>query len=82
MPPQLPKYIKKVTWRLMIKAMSREIARFIQSIFEELKMSEARYKDLLSEAIEHYPKYLDYLNNALKIIIKSRKTLVTSTISN
>jgi hypothetical protein len=27
--------------------MSREVARFIQSIFGELKISEARYEDLL-----------------------------------
>jgi intergrase/recombinase len=52
----------------MIKAMSREIARFVLSIFEELKRSEARYKDLLSEAIEHYPKYLDFLNNTLRLL--------------
>jgi intergrase/recombinase len=42
--------------------MSREIARFIQSRFGELKISEARYEDLLSEADEHYPKYLEHLN--------------------
>ena len=53
-----PKYIRKATWRLMIKAMPREVARFIQSRFGELRVSEARYKDLLSEADEYYPKYL------------------------
>jgi intergrase/recombinase len=42
----------------MIKTLSQEVARFIQSRFGELKISEARYKDLLSEADEHYPKYL------------------------
>jgi intergrase/recombinase len=45
--------------------MSREIARFIQSRFGELKISEARYEDLLSEADEHYPKYLEHLNNVI-----------------
>jgi intergrase/recombinase len=45
----------------MIKVMSREVARFIQSRFGELKVSEARYEDLLSEADEHYPKYLETL---------------------
>jgi len=53
-----PKMMRKVAWRLMIKAMSREAARFIQSRFGELKISEARYEDLLSEADEQYPKYL------------------------
>jgi intergrase/recombinase len=54
----MPKYMRKIAWRLMIKAMSREVARFIQSRFGELKISEARYEDLLSEADEHYPRYL------------------------
>jgi intergrase/recombinase len=54
----LPKYVRKISWRLMIKVMSREVARFIQSRFGELKISEARYEDLLSEADECYLKYL------------------------
>jgi intergrase/recombinase len=41
-----------------------EVARFIQSKFRKLKISEAGYEALLSEADEHYPKYL---NNALKL---------------
>jgi intergrase/recombinase len=49
----------------MIKVMPREVARFIQSRFGELKISEARYEDLLSEVDEHYPKYLNYLKNSL-----------------
>jgi intergrase/recombinase len=57
----MPKYMRKIAWRLMIKAMSREVARFIQSRFGELKISEARYEDLLSEADQHYPKYLEKL---------------------
>ena len=44
----------------------REVTRFIQSGFGELKVSEARYEDLLSEADEHYPKYLNYLQNTLR----------------
>jgi len=56
-----PKYMRKIAWRLMIKVMPREVARFIQSRFGELKVSEARYEDLLSEADEHYPKYLNHL---------------------
>jgi intergrase/recombinase len=58
----LPKYVRKISWRLMIKVMSREVARFIQSRFGELKVSEARYEDLLSEADEYYPKYLETLS--------------------
>jgi intergrase/recombinase len=59
--------MRKVSWRLMIKIMPREVARFIQSRFGELKVSEARYEDLLSEADEHYPKYLNYLQNTLQV---------------
>ena len=43
------------------KVMPREVARFIQSRFGELKTSEARYEDLLSEADNYYPKYLEKL---------------------
>jgi len=57
----LPKYVRKISWRLMIKVMSREVARFIQSRFGELKISEARYEDLLGEADEHYPRYINLL---------------------
>jgi intergrase/recombinase len=41
--------------------MPREVARFIQSRFGELRVSEARYEDLLSEADSYYPKYLEKL---------------------
>jgi intergrase/recombinase len=51
----------------MVKVMPREVARSIQSRFGELKVSEARYEDLLSEADEHYPKYLSYLQSTLSI---------------
>jgi len=61
----LPKYVRKVAWRLMIKAMPREVARFIQSRLGELKVSEARYEDLLSEADEHYPNYLELIAKLL-----------------
>jgi len=59
----LPKYVRKAAWRVMIKAMPREVARFIQSRLGELKISEARYEDLLSEADNYYPRYLSSLNN-------------------
>jgi len=38
--------------------MSGEVARFVQFRFEELRISEARYKDLLSEADESYSNML------------------------
>ncbi|GBF09529.1 hypothetical protein apy_12540 [Aeropyrum pernix] len=57
----LPKYMRKVSWRLMVKSMSREAARFVQSRFGELRVSEARYEDLLGEADEQYPRYLEML---------------------
>jgi intergrase/recombinase len=57
-----PKYMRKAAWRLMIRVMPREVARFIQSRLGELKISEARYEDLLSEADEYYLKYLEMLS--------------------
>ncbi|MEM1651134.1 MAG: integrase [Sulfolobales archaeon] len=51
----LPKMFRKVSWRIMLQTMPREVARFIQSRFGELRVSEARYEDLLSEADEYYP---------------------------
>jgi intergrase/recombinase len=63
----LPKYIRKISWRLMIKIMPREVARFVQSRLGELKISEARYEDLLAEADEYYPKYLEYLNKVIGV---------------
>jgi len=46
--------------------MSREVARFIQSRFGELKISEARYEDLLSEADEYYLNYLKEIMSIVK----------------
>ena len=60
----LPKCMRKVSWRLMVKAMRREAARFIQSRFGELRVSEARYEDLLGEADKAYPAYLRALKEA------------------
>ncbi|MCD6084477.1 MAG: integrase [Desulfurococcales archaeon] len=61
----LPKYMRKASWRLMVKAVPREVARFIQSRFGELRVSEARYEDLLGEADEEYPKYLGMVREYL-----------------
>jgi len=49
----------------MIKVMPREVATFIHSRLGELKVSEARYEDLLGETDESYPKYLEYLSGTL-----------------
>jgi len=64
----LPKFMRKVAWRLMIKVMSREVARFIQSRFGELRVSEARYEDLLEEADKNYPTYLEHLSSTQYVI--------------
>jgi intergrase/recombinase len=45
----------------MIKVIPREIARFIQSRLGELKISVARYEDLLGEADYYHPSYLGLL---------------------
>ena len=57
-----PKCMGKAAWRLMMKAMLREVARFIESRLGELKISEARYEDLLGEADHYYPEYLKLLS--------------------
>lgn len=48
-----------------MKTMLRKVAGFILSRFGELKVSEARYEDLLSESDDYYSKYLDYLQKVL-----------------
>jgi intergrase/recombinase len=50
----------------MIRAMPKEVARFVQSRFGELKVSEAGYEDLLAEADEYYPKYLEQLRKLVE----------------
>ncbi len=61
-----PKFMRKVAWRFMIKAMEREVARFTQSRFGELRVSEARYEDLLTEADQAYPNYLKLISEEFK----------------
>jgi len=48
-----------------VKGMSREAVKFIQFKFGELKISEASYEDLLSEADEQYPKYIEIIGQSL-----------------
>ena len=63
---QPSKYIRKAAWRLMVRVMSHEAARFIQSCLGELKMSEAWYEDLLGEADQCYSSYLNILSTIIK----------------
>jgi len=63
----LPKMMRKLSWRVMVSAVPREVARFLQSRLGELSVSEARYEDLLSEADAAYPKYLEALRARLGI---------------
>jgi hypothetical protein len=60
------KYIRKAAWRLMVRVMSREAARFVQSCLGELKISEARYEDLLGEVDQRYSTYLNILFTTIK----------------
>jgi len=45
----------------MIRVMPQEVAKFTRSRLGELKISEARYENLLGEADQYYPKYLNHL---------------------
>jgi len=55
-----PKYLRKVNWRILVQVVSdKDVARFIQSRFGELRISEARYGDLLTRADREYPKVVE-----------------------
>ncbi len=41
----------------MVKVVLKDVARFIQSRFGELRDNEARYGNLFGEVDEAYPKY-------------------------
>ena len=49
-------YVRGMDYSTRIK-----ILRLLKERFGELRISEARYEDLLSEADEEYPKYLSLL---------------------
>jgi len=56
------KILRKVSWRILTEVIpDKDVARFIQSRFGELRISEARYGDLLSKADVWYPKVLEKL---------------------
>jgi len=61
-----PKYLRKINWRILTKTLTdKDVARFIQSRFSELKISEARYGDLLTEADTQYSKVLEVFRRGL-----------------
>ena len=53
--------MRKVSWSLTIRATPREVTRLIQSGFDELRISKARYEDLLSEVDEQRSRYLRHI---------------------
>ncbi len=62
-----PKMIRKFAWRHMIKVMDRAVSLFIQSRYGELELetTKAVYEDLLSEADEQYPRYLEHIRRLI-----------------
>jgi len=61
--------LRKVSWRVLTQVISdKDVARFIQSRLGELKVSEARYGDLLSRADEQYPRCL---GKQIKVILNT-----------
>ncbi len=72
----LPKYLRKLHWRIMLKVIKdRAIARFIQSRFGELRISEERYEDLLTEADTEYPMLMQVLKKGLEDVDYLRRLL-------
>ncbi len=61
------KYLRKVNWRILTQVIpDKDVCRFIQSRFGELKISEARYGDLLSRADKEYPKVLEKIRELIE----------------
>ncbi|GAY25368.1 integrase protein [Desulfurococcaceae archaeon AG1] len=56
-----PKMLRKINWRIVASAMERDAARFMQSRFGELAISEALYENLLEKTDRQYPKALEEL---------------------
>ncbi|RLG74436.1 MAG: integrase, partial [Thermoprotei archaeon] len=62
-----PKYLRKLHWQIGKKVVrDKDVLRFIQSRFGELKISEERYADLLSDADEEYPRLAEALRRGLE----------------
>ena len=61
----LPKILRKINWRVIASTMDRDSARFIQSRFGELAISEAVYENLLEKADRQYPRALEELRKKI-----------------
>jgi len=62
-----PKYLRKLNWRVLTRVIpDKDVCKFIQSRLGELKVSEARYGDLLREADGPYPTALEALKRGLE----------------
>ena len=62
-----PKYLRKLHWQIGKRVVrDKDVLRFIQSRFGELKISEERYGDLLTEADSEYPKLAEVLKKGLE----------------
>jgi len=73
-----PKYLRKIHWRVGKKVVSdKDVVRFIQSRFGELKVSAERYGDLLSDADSEYPKLMEALKKGLEDIGYLRDLLIS-----
>lgn len=57
-----PKMLRKINWRILVRTIGdKDVARFIQSRFGELAISEAVYENLLEKADQIYPRVLEDL---------------------
>jgi intergrase/recombinase len=57
-----PKVFRKINWRILVRAIGdKDLARFIQSRFGELAISEAVYENLLEKADQIYSRVLEDL---------------------
>jgi len=58
----LTKMFRKINWRILVRTIGdKDLARFIQSRFGELAISEAVYENLLEKADQEYPKAMEEL---------------------
>jgi intergrase/recombinase len=57
-----PKMFRKINWRILVRTIGdKDLARFIQSRFGELAISEAVYENLLEKADQIYSRVLEDL---------------------
>jgi len=63
-----PKMLRKINWRILIRAIDKDVPRFIQSRFGELSISEAAYENLLEKADQEYPRALEELRKSMVMI--------------